>query len=354
MVILKQIIKLQSEMKKSMVIAALFMLTAACTKAQINTRMDTVVAAPVPYSAYGPQFDWNKGYYVAEVKKGTGVYWVTEGSHQLMFVTTGKGVVVVDAPPIFGDKIAKAIAEVTNEPVTHLIYSHYHADHIAGAYQFPKGIQIISSEGVKLKLKELLTMKRDVAFGTFVGGKPVDLPTKTFKGALTLVVGSKTLKLSTVKAAHTHGDVVVYLPKEKILNAVDFVWAGWVPFDGLGEAEDVYGYMDAQNQLLKQDWDIMVSGHVGRLATRQDIETNIAYMTDVKYAVMKALQNTDYMSAAKKTGFSNAFLTVETYFDMIAKTAASEVQAKWVGKLAGADVWTYSNCRRMMMWLRLN
>jgi glyoxylase-like metal-dependent hydrolase (beta-lactamase superfamily II) len=271
-----------------------------------------------------------------------------------MFVTTGKGVIVVDAPPIFGDKISKAIAEVTKEPITHLIYTHYHADHISGAYQFPKGIQIISSESVKAKLKELQTMKRDVPFGTFVGGKPVALPTKTFKDSLALTVGNKTLKLYTVKASHTHGDVIVYLPKEKILNSVDFVWAGWIPFDGLGEAEDVYGYMDAQNQLLKYNWDIMVSGHVGRLAKREDVETNIAYVTDVKYAVMKALQNTDYMAAAKKTGFSNTFLTVETYFDMAVQTASKEVEQKWLGKLGGVDVWTYSNCRKMMMWLRLN
>jgi glyoxylase-like metal-dependent hydrolase (beta-lactamase superfamily II) len=341
-------------MKKVINLTLALLFTATFAQAQINTRTDTVIAAKTPYTVYGPQFDWSKGYSVEEVKKGTGVYWITEGSHQVMFVTTGKGVIVVDAPPIFGDKISKAIAEVTKEPITHLIYTHYHADHISGAYQFPKGIQIISSESVKAKLKELQTMKRDVPFGTFVGGKPVALPTKTFKDSLALTVGNKTLKLYTVKASHTHGDVIVYLPKEKILNSVDFVWAGWIPFDGLGEAEDVYGYMDAQNQLLKYNWDIMVSGHVGRLAKREDVETNIAYVTDVKYAVMKALQNTDYMAAAKKTGFSNTFLTVETYFDMAVQTASKEVEQKWLGKLGGVDVWTYSNCRKMMMWLRLN
>lgn len=78
------------------------------------------MAAPVPQSAYSSPFDCNKGYYVAEIKRGHGVYWVTEGSHQVMFAITGKGVIVVDAPPIFGDKISKALAEVTMKPVTHL------------------------------------------------------------------------------------------------------------------------------------------------------------------------------------------------------------------------------------------
>lgn len=341
-------------MKKIIFLLCALPLCATFTKAQVNTRADTVIASNIPFTAYGPAVDWNKGYVVQEVRKGTGVYWITEGSHQVMFITTGKGVIVVDAPPIFGDKISKAIAEVTKEPVTHLIYTHYHADHISGAYQFPKGIQVIASQGIKSKLAELQSQKRDVPFGTFVGGKPVALPNKTFKDSLLLVAGNKSLKLYTLKAAHTGSDVIVYLPKEKILNAVDFVWAGWIPFDGLGEAENVHGYMDAQNQLLKYDWEVMVSGHVGRLATKKDVETNIAYVTDVKNAVLKALQQTNYMDAAKKAGFSNAFLTVETYFDMIAHAASREVEQKWLGKLGGVDVWTYSNCRKMMFWLRLN
>lgn len=331
----------------------LWWLSATIAFSQINTRKDTVVAASVPYAVYGPQFDWNKGYYVAEVKKGSGIYWITEGSHQVMFLTTGKGVIVIDAPPIFGDKISKAIAEVTKEPVTHLIYTHHHADHIAGAYQFPKGIQVISSDGITNRLKELQSAKREAPFGTFVGGKPVELPTKTFNDSLMLTVGNKALKLYTINS-HTHHDVVVYLPKEKIINAVDFIWPGWIPFDGLGETEDVYGYINSMNWLLKFDWDIMVSGHVGRLATKEDVRTTIEYITDVKFAVMKAIQSTEYMAAVKKTGFANAFLTVETYFDLIASTASKEVEAKWLGKLGGVDIWTYSNCRRMMMWLRLN
>ncbi len=339
---------------KKYTIFIMTVLLSLTVNAQINTRTDTVVAAPVPNSVSGPQFDFNKGYYVAEIKPGTGVYWITEGSHQVMFMTTGKGVIVVDAPSIFGDKISKAIAEVTKEPVTHLIYTHHHADHITGAYQFPKGIKIISSLAIKNRLSELLNGPRDVPFGTFVGGKPVDLPSITFKNKHTLRVGNKSIELHDLSAAHSHSDVMVYLPKEKIINAVDFVWAGWIPFEGLGTAEDVNGYIAAQKKLLQFDWDVLVGGHVGRLATRQDIETNLLYVQDLKIAVMKALQSISYTDAAKKAGFSNIFLTLETYFDMLALQASKEVEAKWIGKLGAADVWTYNNCRKMMMWLRLN
>ena len=58
------------------------------------------------------------------------MYWVTDGSYNTMFLVTDKGVVAVDAPPSIGKNYLKAIAEVTNKPVTYVIYSHAHLDHI--------------------------------------------------------------------------------------------------------------------------------------------------------------------------------------------------------------------------------
>ncbi len=94
-----------------------------------------LAAAPLPEAAKGVPIPPDKGYYVKEIADG--LYWVTEGVYTTMFLTTGEGVIVVDAPPSFGDKLVKAIAEVTNEPITHVIYSHAHADHIGGAGRYP-------------------------------------------------------------------------------------------------------------------------------------------------------------------------------------------------------------------------
>ena len=99
-------------------------------------------AAPVPETAKGVSIPQDKGYVVEEIKDG--LYWVTEGAYTAMFLTTGKGVIVVDAPPSFGDKMLKAISDVTKEPITHVIYSHSHADHIGGASMYPKSAKYIA------------------------------------------------------------------------------------------------------------------------------------------------------------------------------------------------------------------
>ena len=85
----------------------------------------------VPESARGPALPPGRGYRLQEL--GSGLYMVTDNAYQSMFLVHDSGVVVVDAPPSYAAHIPKAIAEVTDLPITHLVYSHSHADHIGGA-----------------------------------------------------------------------------------------------------------------------------------------------------------------------------------------------------------------------------
>jgi glyoxylase-like metal-dependent hydrolase (beta-lactamase superfamily II) len=84
----------------------------------------------VPEASKGPPVDPAKGYRTQ--KLGTGLYMVTDNATQSMFMVYETGVVVVDAPPQFATFIPRAIAEVTDKPITHVIYSHSHIDHIGG------------------------------------------------------------------------------------------------------------------------------------------------------------------------------------------------------------------------------
>jgi len=94
--------------------------------------------APIPRSALGPALN-DQGYYVGRVERN--LYWVTDGVYQSAFLTTGDGVVLFDAPPTIGGNLRRAVDEiaaangVTNR-VTHLVYSHHHADHAGAASLF--------------------------------------------------------------------------------------------------------------------------------------------------------------------------------------------------------------------------
>jgi glyoxylase-like metal-dependent hydrolase (beta-lactamase superfamily II) len=167
-------------------------------------------AAPIPNVAKGVAISPDKGYYVAEIAEG--LYWVTEGAYTAMFLTTGQGVIVVDAPPSIGDKMLKAIAEVTNEPITHVVYSHSHADHIGAAGLYPASATYIAHEETKARLA---VSPRPFPYGAFVGGSAVPPPTVAFADRYTLKVGSQTLELTYHGNDHEPGNITSMRPNRK-------------------------------------------------------------------------------------------------------------------------------------------
>ena len=87
------------------------------------------------YTEQPPVVDPAKGYFVDEIADG--VYWLSGSRYQTMFLTTGEGVIAIDAPQPIGQSYLEAIQAVTDEPITHVIYSHAHNDHIGAAGMFP-------------------------------------------------------------------------------------------------------------------------------------------------------------------------------------------------------------------------
>jgi len=98
--------------------------------------------APVPRSALGPALN-EQGYYVGRVERN--LYWVTDGTYQAAFLTTREGVVLFDAPASIGRNLQRAVDEIAaangvSNKVTHLVYSHHHADHTGGSSLFGNNV----------------------------------------------------------------------------------------------------------------------------------------------------------------------------------------------------------------------
>jgi len=110
----------------------------------------------VPPSSQGPAIDPARGYRLQDM--GSGLYLITDNAIQSMFLVYERGVVVVDAPQNLAAFIPKAIAEVTNKPITHLIYSHSHADHIGGAKTLG-GNPIIIAQAETLRLLSAMPIR---------------------------------------------------------------------------------------------------------------------------------------------------------------------------------------------------
>ncbi len=177
-------------------------------------------SSALPAAAIGPKIP-AKGYLVQEIRGG--LYWLTDGAYQTMFMVTDRGVVAVDAPPTIGNNYLKAISEVTNKPVTYVIYSHAHLDHIGSANIFPKNATYIAQDETTAELKRAKAIATNAS-------TVLPIPTISFSKNYTLQIGNQTLKLDYYGPNHLPGNIFIYAPNQKALMLVDIVFPGWVPF----------------------------------------------------------------------------------------------------------------------------
>ena len=286
-------------------------------------------SAPVPDNAKGPQIDYSKGYLVEEISEG--LYWVTEGAYQGMFLVTGEGVIVVDAPPSIGQNYLKAIEEVTDEPITHVVYSHAHNDHIGAASMFPEDATIIAHKWTAEKLE----IRNDP-------NRPV--PTVSFEEKYTLEVGNQILELEYHGPMHAPGNIFIYAPQQKVLMLVDVVFPGWVPFKDLAMAEDVPFFIYAHDKILEYDFETFIGGHLTRLGTPEDVQIQKEYFDDIQKNAGLANQQVDFMEIGQKVGFENIWLVFQIYADTITQQCTDATLPNWIDRLGGADLFTYDHC----------
>jgi glyoxylase-like metal-dependent hydrolase (beta-lactamase superfamily II) len=204
------------------------------------------------------------------------VYVFRYGGHQSMFVVTKEGVIATD-PISYGRPQAAVtyideIKKVTDKPIKYLIYSHHHYDHIAGGKPFKDaGAKIVAHK----RTKERLAQIQDPF---------TPLPDETFEKSRTIKLGGTVLELHYLGLNHSDSNLVMRLPKEKLVFIVDTIPVGAFPGRGF---IDVYPLETEQfmERVLKMEWERMIPGHPGqpgdRLGTKKDVEDQLAL---VRYA----------------------------------------------------------------------
>ena len=224
--------------------------------------------------------------------------------------------------------------------VTHIVYSHHHADHIGASSLFGRDVVRVG----QVENKRLLERDNDPA-------RPV--PDLTFDKHHLLLVGGERIRLAWQGTNHTPDNIYIHLPDHDTLMLVDIVLPGWVPFYDFNLNEDVPASIAAPAKALSYPWKHYIGGHMGRLGTRDDVVVYQQYVTDIADNVRTALATVDPTPYFTKYG-NNSWAAVKTYFDALADYAAAPVIAKYTGVLAAADVFTASNAFIILESIRLD
>ena len=228
-------------------------------------------------------------------------------NHQAMFVVTSAGVIATDpigyvrreASQVYLDEIKK----ITSQPVKYAIYSHHHYDHIAGGKPFKDaGATFVAHTRAKERLAQLKDPH-------------TVLPDETLQRKRTITLGDTTIELSYVGLNHSDSTLVMRLPKQKILFAVDFIPVGSVPGRGMIDSYPLE-WEGSLKRVLAMDWKWLIPGHPApgdRLGTKQDVQNLLAMLQDMSAEVREAARAGKFWDAAEKEVKLEKYASVPGY-----------------------------------------
>ena len=222
--------------------------------------------------------------------------YTAEGDPNTGIVIGDDAVMVIDtqATPVMAQNVIRRIREVTDKPIKYVVMSHYHAVRVLGASAY-QAQHIIASQDTRDLIVErgAQDMKSEIerfprlfqAVETIPG---LTWPTITFKGEMTLWLGSLEVKLMQVGRGHTKGDTIVWLPQQKILFSGDLV-----EFDATPYAGDAYfsDWPQTLDNLAAMNPVALVPGRGAALTTPAMVQAGLAgtrsFVSDL-YANVKA------------------------------------------------------------------
>lgn len=253
------------------------------------------------------------------------------GDYLIMIDTTGN----VNA----GKDLKKAIVEYTQKEPNFIVITHYHMDHLMGTSLFDLSTQIMTSDRTlrniqtegKKSLEELKTMdlsemeeslkteidvnkrkeiENDLKFLKVIRAENFSLrePNITFKEGCVIHGDKSNIHMRTFSKAHTDGDVIVYIPEERVLFAGDLLFARSEPWLGSGDPE---GWISTNNEIITLDFKVVVPGH-GTLATKDEFSLENKYIKEIVDLAKKKIQAGEDLTQIKREDFSNDFQSWET------------------------------------------
>ncbi len=228
------------------------------------------------------------------------VYWLEGGGGNTGVIIGNNGVIIIDAKTTAaaGKQIVDEVAKITPKPITHVLLTHSDGDHVNGLASFPKGVMVVAEDGCAKEMKDSVSKGGR-------GAAPADyLPTMVIaKSPDNVTFDGVKLRLLHWVPAHTSGDMVIYLPTEKIVFTGDIIATNRPdPIIHPEKGGNSEGWVTTAKGIEALDSNEFVPGH-GDLQTKADIQkrvTDTVAKRDKILALIKQGKSLD--EARKETG----------------------------------------------------
>lgn len=233
-------------------------------------------------------------------KIGERTYYVQRYFYSTTFYVGDKGVLLFDAPEGRGKYLLQAIRDVTPLPVTALVYSHYHVDHIGDS---PFWNDEEKKEGVNLRIiaskataEKMQFMNSRLPVATQVLSKKDD----QFK------FEKQTIELHRfVKAGHTDDHSVWLLKQEKVAHSPDLLNPDQLPMMGFAVSDTLVYHDSNLRQVEMLDWKYFIGGH-GNIGSHDDFKFQRQFLNDLRDTTIKVRKEESFGKFMNKTANNHA------------------------------------------------
>ena len=233
-------------------------------------------------------------------KIGERTYYVQRYFYSTTFYVGDKGVLLFGAPEGRGKYLLQAIRDVTPLPVTALVYSHYHVDHIGDS---PFWNDEAKKEGVNLRIiaskataEKMQFMNSRLPVATQVLSKKDD----QFK------FEKQTIELHRfVKAGHTDDHSVWLLKQEKVAHSPDLLNPDQLPMMGFAVSDTLVYHDSNLRQVEMLDWKYFIGGH-GNIGSHDDFKFQRQFLNDLRDTTIKVRKEESFGKFMNKTANNHA------------------------------------------------
>lgn len=334
---------------------------------------------PRPAAGQAPQQQASQSFDIVQVANGV---YAAIGKNGVFgngaFIVGQEGVLVVDtqARPSWAHDLIKEIAKVTDKPVRYVVNTHWHGDHtlgnqaylaeFGGSVEFisqmntredlvNKGMPSLETQRTKTIPDNIAALKKQLADGKDAQGAPLTDATRkqmetqlatqvsnleemkgahiipstiTYDTTMVLHLADRDILLLHWGNAHTRGDTVVYMPKERVVITGDLLTNG-IPVMRNAYPVEWIGTLDAIDKL---DWTTAIPGHGNVQQGKTQLESLLAYMRDMVAAVREAAAKGATMEQVEKSVDLTKYKSAFANFDAGSKAAIDRTWNELTGK----------------------
>jgi glyoxylase-like metal-dependent hydrolase (beta-lactamase superfamily II) len=253
-------------------------------------------------------------------------YWILHNLHAMTLYIGEHELLLVDAADgLFADRLLNRIAKLTDKPLTTLVYSHPHLDHIVGAQKLVDAVAERGWQPLRIIASEQFVRASQLYQQT------IPQPTEV----LATPVGyfefdGKRFKLGTpVTVGHSTADSYVLFP-DKVITFIDYIYANRLPLHDYSGVQNMTGYITFLRHVAGEDWLHANTGH-NNISGRRDLDFTLQYTKDLFDAWFEVVPDNwgvpEYLRGKMKD--DNIAVWLRNIFDRVAYQMAEKLEPKY-------------------------